>query len=402
MADADGPKLKVLISHADADQGLVGELVEGLNFDGRFEVKASPQPATFDEGEFGARAGAIAAADTIIFVVSPASANGKVLSAEASQASAMSKRMFTVIARDVAGSLPGGLDRIEPVRFDGDHSFMEGLKNLVAALEPDVAWLRVHTQLLTRALQWENSGRPPEKLLTGDELVAAKRWRANQPPTAPGPSDIHLAYIDVSENPDSAAEAASQPLLEMAEAAPAENPEVQALKKANRFYIFMSLGLAAVAGIAAWQAWQAKQEAVGTAQRFAQERDEAERSKVSMAIQQERIEEAISTVAASLCTEMKAVTSTLVTTRDPAVWDSTFNVFWSLYNGPMIALEKLHSTSDKFGNSEVGESMKAFADVLGTRGEPYEARVSGLPRLDLQQKAVTINAACAPKVDEQQ
>jgi hypothetical protein len=99
---------------------------------------------------------------------------------------------------------------------------------------------------------------------------------------------------------------------------------------------------------------------------------------------------------------MQPVTGTLVTTRDPAIWDSTFNLFWSIYEGPMIALEKLHSTAEKFGKSEVGEAMKDFAGVLGTRGEPYEARVAGLPRLDLQQKATTVNAACTPKPESQQ
>jgi len=392
-AAVDGPKLQVLICHTHADAGFATELAEGLEFDGRCKVTMPALPDSEDSKT--ARGDLIAAADIVVFVLSPPAVASALFNWEAEFAGGMSKLMQPVLLQPLdAGAVPATLAALNPVRFDGGHTFMEGLKILVGLLPADVGWLQDHTALSVRALQWASAGRPASLLLTAEETGGAKNWTVARPDDAPKPSDLHLEFISACEMADKlpTSEDSAVPEEQQENVTPAANP--QSLKKANKFYAIISILLAIVAGLAAWQAWETQKKIAEVNKQIDAQRQIAELSKVTMAIQRERIEEAIKTINPSLCTQAQKVTSLLATTSDPNAWDLNYDVFWNLYEGPMIALEQLYGTLSETERSPVADAMIAFGKFAGTRGEPYEARVAGLPRPDLLEHAARITTTC--------
>lgn len=396
-AAVDGPKLQVLICHAQADAGFGRELAEGLAFDGRCEATAAG--ASVSEGEDGKaeRGDLIAAADLILFVLSPAAAASPMFNWEVDCAREMSKLMQPIQLHSLDNvAPPAPLASLNPVQFDGEHTFMEGLKTLVGILPSDVGWLQYHTALSVRARQWVSAGRPAGHLLTTEETSGAKNWTVARPDHAPKPSDLHLEFITACEAGGMPPAAASQPGDAQAAGEEPEPPVEgsQSLSKANKIYAGISVLLAIVAGLAAWQVWETQKKIAEINKQLKMQQQDAELSKVTLAIQRERIEEAIKTVNPSLCAQAQKVTNLLATTSNPAVWDINYDLFWGLYEGPMIALEQLYGTLSDTDRSPVAEAMIVFGKNVGTRGEPYEARVAGLPRPELLEHAATVTATC--------
>src|SRR5262249_40266422 len=82
----------------------------------------------------------------------------------------------------------------------------DGVNNLITALNFDFEWLAEHTRYGGLAREWDKSGRPINRLLSGDEIAHAKAWLArravaNEIMKADDvePSPLHLDFIRASE-----------------------------------------------------------------------------------------------------------------------------------------------------------------------------------------------------------
>ena len=207
QAPPNSAALKVFISYSRADMEFADEIVAGLEFDGEFETTIDRE--SIIEGEdWKKRLGAlIANADTIVFILSPDSAASSVCAWEVSEAQRLSKRILPVLVRPL-GEVPAppALAALNYVRFDDNRSFMAGLRALVTSLKTDVAWLREHTRLLTRAQEWDRAGRPETRLLVGDLIAEAKIWARNRPHDAPELTELHAAFLHASEEAERARE----------------------------------------------------------------------------------------------------------------------------------------------------------------------------------------------------
>src|SRR5262245_17358472 len=152
-------KLKVFISYSRKDaQAFADELTGGLEFQGGFDVSLDRHSIVEGE-EWKRRLGAlIADADTVVFIVSPGSAGSDICQWEVEEAARLSKRILPVLwmAPGDGHQVPERLAQLNYTRFDEGRSFIAGLKALVTALNTDIEWLREHTRLLARALEWEN------------------------------------------------------------------------------------------------------------------------------------------------------------------------------------------------------------------------------------------------------
>jgi hypothetical protein len=105
------------------------------------------------------------------------------------------------------------------VRFDEGRSFMAGLNALATALRADLDLLREHTRLLARPTEWQTGGRAPNRLLSGDDIGAAKAWAARRPKNAPELTPLHLDFIGADEEAEDARlSAARQQFSEIAAA----------------------------------------------------------------------------------------------------------------------------------------------------------------------------------------
>ena len=120
---------------------------------------------------------AIEGTDTFLFVLSPDSVSSPVCAKEIGHAVAQNKRMVPVVAREVDGQqVPEPLAKLNWVFLRDSDDFTAGVDTLVGAFDLDIDWVRAHTRLLTRAIEWEAHRRNASFALRGDDLRAAETW----------------------------------------------------------------------------------------------------------------------------------------------------------------------------------------------------------------------------------
>src|SRR5262249_13706844 len=113
-------------------------------------------------------------------------------------------------------------------------SFAFGLTQLVDALNTDLDWLREHTRLLLRATEWDAGGRADNRLLSGNDILAAKAWAAQHPTGAPQVTALHIEFIRASEQAeDSRLSAHRKQLQEIAAAQEERGKALRAAEEAN-------------------------------------------------------------------------------------------------------------------------------------------------------------------------
>jgi TIR domain len=155
-----GDKLKVFISYSRDDLEFADQLDASLELGG-FETTIDRRGMSGGE-DWKARLGAlIRDADTVVFVLSPSSAQSDICVWEVGEAVQLGKRIIPVLCRMLGDAkAPQQLadrDYIyfypEP-KFPGS-GFGPGLKRLAAALNTDLDWVREHRA----TSDWQRSGR---------------------------------------------------------------------------------------------------------------------------------------------------------------------------------------------------------------------------------------------------
>jgi hypothetical protein len=278
----DGAKLRVFISYSRNDVEFAEQLASALNLYG-FECLIDHHSISGGE-EWKQRLGnLISEADTIIFVLSPDSAGSEICAWEVDEAVRFNKRIIPINCRPLEGTNPPSrLRALNYILFHVDpktpgSGFVPGLASLVTALNTDFAWLREHTRYFQRATEWNAGGRPANRLLSGDDIVAAKAWAARRPKSATQPTALHLDFIHASEQEAEARSSEQRKQLETIAAAQVEREKAlheaeEALKQAAdaqkqaadgqrkrariRIALVVMSGLAVVAGLLGWGAEQ--------------------------------------------------------------------------------------------------------------------------------------------------
>jgi hypothetical protein len=184
------------------------------------------------------------------------------------EATRLNKRILPIICRPLEGvSPPPRLRELNYIFFYKEpkvpgSGFGTGLAKLVTALNTDFDWLREHTRYLQRAIEWDTGGRPANRLLSGNDILAAKAWAAARPKSAPEPTALQLDFIRASEEEAEARLSERRKQLEAMAAAQAEREKAlheaeEALKQAadaqrrrvriRNIALLVTGGLAAVA-----------------------------------------------------------------------------------------------------------------------------------------------------------
>src|SRR5262249_30557310 len=160
-----GPKAKVFISYSRKDEEFAEWLREGLEARGA-EVFRDVDDTLPGEEWWRRLQSLIAAADTIVFVLSPRSVASKVCQDEVACADGLKKRIFPAVIEDVDWtSVPAGLASRHSVFFKDEGQRPAALDQLFAALLTDIGWIREHTRLLERAIAWQHKARSRYELL---------------------------------------------------------------------------------------------------------------------------------------------------------------------------------------------------------------------------------------------
>jgi WD40 repeat protein len=259
----DSGKLKVFISYSRQDLKFADQLDAALSLTG-FDVAIDRHG--IDGGEnWKRRLGQlIRDADTVIFVVSPTSARSEICAWEVDEALRLSKRVLPIVCDPLGNAEPSPkLQDLNYVFFYDEPSapgsgFGVGLARLVEALNTDIEWVREHTRLLARATEWDESGRPENRLLFGSVIADAKAWAARRPKNAPELTPLHLDFIRASEEAETLR--TNEAHQQLARIAAAQEERARALadkeveqKHRARLQLFMVAGALVVAlGFAAF------------------------------------------------------------------------------------------------------------------------------------------------------
>lgn len=273
-SESGDEKLKVFVSYARDDLELADQLVAALRACG-FEPLIDRQGISAGE-DWQKRLGAlIAEADTVAFLLSPSALRSDMCAWEVAETDRRSKRLLPVAIKPLgAAPVPERLQQLNyiflyPEPKAPGSGFGQGLANLVQALDTDLEWVREHTRLGQRAAEWQTGGQLENRLLSGDDIAAAKEWLARRPPNAPPPTELHLDFIRASEGAQTARESAESQRLDeiaaaqaarekaLADTEVAQNEREAALRRVRRNTLLgggFALLFALAAGTLGWQA----------------------------------------------------------------------------------------------------------------------------------------------------
>jgi TIR domain len=273
-ASPDIGKLHVFISYSRDDLKFADQLDAALNACG-FECLIDRHGISGGEDWKRRLGNLISEADTVVFVLSPSSARSEICDWEVEEAARLNKRILPVICRPLEGVSP--LPRLQDLNYMFFYEeskvpgsgFGIGLASLITALNTDFDWLREHTRYLQRAKEWDEGGRPANRLLSGGDIAEAKAWAARRPKSAPKPTALHLEFIRASEEEAdarlseqrkqleavAAAQAARETALQEAEEALKQAADAQR-KRARIRNITVVLGI--LAAVATWFGWNAE------------------------------------------------------------------------------------------------------------------------------------------------
>jgi WD40 repeat protein len=169
MADA-------FISYSRKDKDFVHRLDEALRSRKR-EAWVDWEGIRPTEEFMQAIYGAIESADTFIFVLTPDSVASVVCGREIAHAAEHNKRMVPIVRCDVeASAVPEALAKLNWIFCRDSDDFEKAADTIIQAFDTDLEWVRAHTRLLTRAIDWETKGKNSSFVLRGVDLRAAEQW----------------------------------------------------------------------------------------------------------------------------------------------------------------------------------------------------------------------------------
>ncbi len=137
----------------------------------------------------------IEGSDAFIFVISPDSVVSEVSLKEMNCAIGLNKRLIPILRREVqTKAIPPEVSSLNWIFFREEDDFHAAVTTLIETMDTDLAWVKKHTRLTVRAMEWDKNGRNDSFLLRGDDLAAAEQLliqTGKEPPL----TDLQGQYI---------------------------------------------------------------------------------------------------------------------------------------------------------------------------------------------------------------
>jgi len=143
-------------------------------------------------------------ANSVIFILSPDWAISRECEKELEVAAEYNKRLFPIVWQNVdPNTIRPELASLNWIFFRESDNFDEALQKLFAALKTDLGWVAQHTELLSRANEWNAKGHDNGYLLRGSELQNAEAWLSQTSENKqPRPTPLQNEYIFASRKDD--------------------------------------------------------------------------------------------------------------------------------------------------------------------------------------------------------
>jgi hypothetical protein len=186
---------EIFISYSRKDRDFVETLQARLREIGReawVDVEGVPPTAKWRAEILSS----IEQANAFVFVLSPDSISSLECVREVAHAVKRNKRIIPIIYREVdPKSVPPDLAELNWISV---RPLDAGFDTLLKAIDTDLDWVRGHTRLGVRALEWDARDREPSLLLHGADLRAAEQWLATAEGHEPAPTSAHTEYVRAS------------------------------------------------------------------------------------------------------------------------------------------------------------------------------------------------------------
>lgn len=142
---------------------------------------------------------AIEEANTFIFIISASSVLSDVCKKEIEHANKNNKRIIPIVIDDVNPSkVHPALAAINWIFSRGKDELQPSINSLIEAIQTDYDWVKAHTRLQVRALEWERAEKDKSFLLQGTDLHQAENWLAESVDKEPEPTLQQTRYIQSS------------------------------------------------------------------------------------------------------------------------------------------------------------------------------------------------------------
>jgi hypothetical protein len=100
------------------------------------------------------------------------------------------------VRRDVDDeAVPEPLGSYNWIFFRDSDDFEDSFQVLIDALDTDLDWVRAHTRLLTRAIEWDGNRRDDSFVLRGSDLRTAEEWQVRAEDKEPMLTRLQNEYI---------------------------------------------------------------------------------------------------------------------------------------------------------------------------------------------------------------
>jgi hypothetical protein len=102
---------------------------------------------------------AIEVSDNFVFIISPTSVNSEICILEIEHAAKNNKRLIPIVVDDIDPVIvPTKLTHLNWIFFrEGEEAYASAVKDLITAIQVDQSWVKAHTRLQNRALEWDRT-----------------------------------------------------------------------------------------------------------------------------------------------------------------------------------------------------------------------------------------------------
>ena len=186
----------VFISYSRRDKVFTQKLVDALQAANR-EVwadwasipAASDWDAEIKEG--------IEKTNTVLFVLSPEWIKSNECRKEMDHAIKMGKRMVPIlhIMPAEGQEVPPELAKLNWVYMRESDDLDKAFVTLQSAMDTDLDWIKVHTRIQVRALEWEKKNRSASFALRGEDLTEGEQFIASGAEKSPAPTHLQSEYV---------------------------------------------------------------------------------------------------------------------------------------------------------------------------------------------------------------
>ncbi len=134
--------------------------------------------------------------NSVLFVLSPEWIKSNECRKEMVHAVAMGKRLFPILYIPVdPKDVPPELAKINWVYMRDSDDFDKAFQTLCSAMDTDLEWIKTHTRIQVRALEWEKKNRSASFALRGEDLTEGEQFIAGAANKSPIPTHLQSEYI---------------------------------------------------------------------------------------------------------------------------------------------------------------------------------------------------------------